>query len=471
VGELLRLTLVELCQELRSGRASSVDLMNEVLAAIAREQPRLNAIVAQHSNESLLDAARAAEQRIRTGQARPLEGIPLGVKDLENATGLVTSYGSRPYAGNVATQDSIHVERLRAAGAIVVGKTNVPEFGSAALTKNLLHGVTGSPWNPAHTPGGSSGGSAAALAGEILPLVTASDAAGSIRIPASFVGAFGLKPSYGRVPRGPYPHWEYAMAQAYGPLTKTVEDAALVLDLIAGPDPRDPTSLPAAPLPYAEVLRGALPAGLRIGFSPDLGHAVVDPDVAAVVEDAARTFAKLGHRLLPVRGGPPDLVGEWGLVSAFEIGGRIAPLLPDKEAEFGRALMNVVSIARGVDQRWWGEAAQRRADLVRWVAAVFSEHDLLLTPTVPFDPPPAKGPFPSETEDGSRRLAGVATFTAPFNLSLSPAASVRAGMSRRGFPVGLQIVGPQHRDDLVLLAARAFERERPWHPHWPRASE
>jgi aspartyl-tRNA(Asn)/glutamyl-tRNA(Gln) amidotransferase subunit A len=469
VTGLLASSLTEICEALRRGSASPVDLMNEVLSAIERLQPKLNAIVAMRPRDALLAEAAAAEQRIREGKGRPLEGIPLGVKDLEDVAGMVTSHGSRPYANNVATEDSTQVQRLRTAGAIVVAKTNAPEFGTAAYTRNLLHGVTGSPWDPSRTPGGSSGGSAAALAGEMLPLVTASDGGGSIRIPASFVGAFGLKTSYGRIPRGPFELWDYGMTAVYGPLTKTVDDAALFLDQVVGGELHDPTSLPHPGFSYAELLRGPPPNGLKIGFSPDLGYAIVDSEIGKIVEEAAQVFAKLGHRLSLVKGGPPDLAGEWGLFSMYEVGARIAPLLPEHESEFTHGVMRTIHIARGMDQAWLGEAARKRAALVRWVAEIFSEFDLLLTPTVPYDPPPAKGPLPSETEGRRQTPSGVAAFTIPFNMSWNPAASVRAGISRAGLPVGLQIVGPQHRDDLVLLAARAYERDHPWHPHWPRS--
>jgi len=248
--ELLGLTLVELTDTLRKRRASPVELMNAVLQRIDATHADLNAVVARHDRDALLRDASVAEARIARGEARPLEGIPLGVKDLEDAQGLVTSHGSLPFRDQVARGDSTQVARLRAAGAVVVGKTNAPEFGYTALTKNLVYGVTRSPWNLARTPGGSSGGSAAALAAAVLPLVTASDGGGSIRIPASFTGAFGLKPSFGRVPRGPADHWDYGSTSVYGPLTKTVEDAALVLDQIAGPSPYDPNSLPAPGLSY-----------------------------------------------------------------------------------------------------------------------------------------------------------------------------------------------------------------------------
>jgi aspartyl-tRNA(Asn)/glutamyl-tRNA(Gln) amidotransferase subunit A len=294
--ELLRLSLTDLTERLRARRASPVELMEAVLARVAETQPTLNAFTALREGDALIADARAAEARLARGEGRPLEGVPLGVKDLEAVAGLPHVHGSQLYRDRIADYTEVHVQRLEAAGAIVVGKTNTPEFGYTAITRNLVYGVTRSPWDFDRTPGGSSGGSAAALAGCVCPLVTASDGGGSIRIPASFTGCFGLKPSFGRVPRGPLPHWDYQDTAVYGPLTKTVADAALFLDLTAGPSPWDPASLPPAGLSYVATLEEPLHA-LRIGFSPDLGYAAVQSDVAAVVEDAARGFEKLGHRV------------------------------------------------------------------------------------------------------------------------------------------------------------------------------
>ena len=471
MNELLSLSLTELARRLRERQASPVELMQAVLARIDATNGDLNAFVALHPREKLLAAARAAEARLACGETRPLEGIPLGVKDLFDAAGLPNTQGSLLFRDHVSTRNSTEVDRLESAGAIVIGKTNAPEFGSTAITKNLVYGVTRSPWHLSLTPGGSSGGAAAALAANVCPLVTASDGGGSTRIPASFVGAFGLKPSYGRIPRGPFTHWEFDDKAVLGPLTKTVADTALVLDVTAGPSPCDPNSLPHPGLSYVAALAEALPAGTRFGFSPDLGYAVVQSDVAAVVEGAAQVFAKLGHRLVPVAGGPPELGREWGLLGAFELRAELSAFLPERKGEIGRSLLHSLELVERVDARAWGEMARKRAALNEWCARVFEEVDFLLTPTVPYDPPPAKGPFPRETEGRRQRPAGVAAFTIPFNWSWHPAATVRAGLSRRGLPVGLQIVGPRHRDDLVLRAALAFERERPWHPHWPVAWE
>ncbi len=465
MSDLLHQSLFLTLEQLRRRELSPVELMQATLERIDAANAKVNAFVALRDRDLLLADARAAQQRIGRGEARPLEGVPLGVKDLEDVEGLVTSHGSLPFKDHVATRDSIQVERLEAAGAIVVGKTNAPEFGYTAITKNLVFGTTRNPWNLERTPGGSSGGSSAAIAGGLVSLATASDGGGSVRLPATFTGCFGLKPSLGRIPHGPDDFWVTVDTATHGPLTRTVLDAAIHLDAVCGVHPLDPQSLPHPGYSYVEKLREELPR-LRIGFSPDLGHAVVQSDVADVVAEAAHVFEHLGHEVELVVGGPPDTGRDWGLVNVFDTAARLCHLLPEHESDFGRSFL------WGVKQGWqmtpeiWREAQARREELSRWCAEVFSRFDLLLTPTTSYDPPPAGGPFPKELEGRALPEASVASFTIPFNLSWHPAASVRAGFSKAGLPVGLQIVAPRHRDDLVLQAALAFEKTRPA-PNWP----
>ncbi len=466
MAELLHRPLTETCRLLVRRELSAVELMQATLARIDAHNPTLNAFVAFRERDALLADAHAADARLARGDARALEGIPFGVKDLEDVAGLVTSEGSVPFKDNLAERDSVQVARLRAAGAIVVGKTNAPEFGYTAITKNLLFGVTRNPWNLERSPGGSSGGSSAAIAGGLIPLVTASDGGGSVRLPAAMTGCFGLKPSYGRIPHEPKALWITDDTAVYGPLTRSVEDAALHLDVTVGAHPLDPNSLPHPGLSYRAIL-DQLPAGLRVGWSPDLGYAVVQSDVGEIAYDAARVFEELGLRFDELKTGLPELGMDWGLLGAFEMYGRLAPLLPEHEHEFGRSFLKGTLAARRMTPETWGDLRRRRELLNRWCADAFERFDLLLTPTLPFDPPPAAGPFPSETEGRKQPFASIGSFTIPFNLSWHPAASVRAGFSRAGLPVGLQIVGPRHRDDLVLQAARAFERARPWQENWP----
>lgn len=465
VTELLEHPLTDLLRLLADERLSAVELMQATLARIDETHERVNAFVARRDPDELMAEARAADARIASGSARPLEGIPLGVKDLEDAAGLVTSMGSLPFEDNHAQRDSAQVERLRAAGAIVVGKTNAPEFGYTAITKNLLFGDTRNPWNLERTPGGSSGGSSAAIAGGIVPMATASDGGGSVRIPAAFTGCFGLKPSYGRIPNGPEDAWTMDDTAVHGPLTRTVEDAAIHLDAVVGDHPLDPNSLPHPGYRYRDRLDD-LPPGLRIAWSPDLAYGVVQSDVARAVEEATQVFAALGHRVEPIRGGPPEPGRDWGLSGAFELLSKLDPLLPDHEEAFGRGFLRGVKTGASMTPAAWGRMKKRREELNRWCADLFSEWDLLLTPTVPCDPPPARGPLPREIEGRELPPSSVGAFTMPFNLSWHPAATVRAGFSQAGLPVGMQIVGPRLRDDRVLQAARAFERERPWQT-WP----
>jgi aspartyl-tRNA(Asn)/glutamyl-tRNA(Gln) amidotransferase subunit A len=466
LSDLLFRPLTEVIEALASRAVSPVELMEETLARIDATQEKLNAFVELRDREQLLGEARSAEERITSDQPRPLEGVPFGVKDLEDVEGMVTSYGSVPFKDNIADRDSVQVQRLRAAGAIVVGKTNAPEFGFTAVTKNLIYGVTRSPWNLEHTPGGSSGGSSAAISGGVVPLVTASDGGGSVRLPASFTGCFGLKPSFGRIPLD-RDLWVMEDTAVLGPLTRTVEDAALHLDVTVGSHPLDPNSLPHPGLSYREILKD-LPPGLRIGFSMDLGYAVVQSDVGEVAYDAARVFAGLGHDFEEYACHAPQMGQEWGLLGAFELLGSLSHLLPEREPEFGHGFIEGVKSGSKMTPQIWTAIKRQREALNRWCAETFERFDLLLTPTVPYDPPPAKGPFPAETEGRVQPPLSVASFTIPFNLSWHPAATVRAGFSKAGLPVGLQIVGPRHRDDLVLQAAYAFEHQRPWRDEWPR---
>jgi len=464
--DLLRRPLSEILDRLARKEITPVDLMERTLARIGALNPSLNAVCEVADEERLYDEARAAEQRWQAGKARALEGIPLGVKDLEDAEGLHTTHGSVPFKDRMPERDSVQVERLRSAGAIVVGKTTAPEFGYTCITKNLIHGVTRSPWNLDYTPGGSSGGSSAAIAGGMIPLVTASDGGGSIRLPASFTGCFGLKVSYGRIPHAPFEAWETTDTSVVGPLTRTVEDAAIHLDAVVGPHPLDPKSLPHPGYAYRDRLRD-LPSGLRIGLSRDLGYGVVQGDVEEVVVEAASAFEELGHHVEEIEGGPPDVGRVWGLINAFEAAGKLGHLLPEHEQEFGRSFIHGVKAGFKMTPEIWRQGQKARQQVVEWCSRVFSRYDLLLTPTTFADPPPARGPLPSEVEGKPAPFGSSGAFTIPFNLSWHPAGTVRAGFSKVGLPVGLQIVAPRHRDDLVLQSAWAFEQARPWAHHWP----
>jgi len=469
-----------LATAIRERELSAVELVRASLARIEAVNPRLNAFVVLCPERALADAE-AIDRRLAAGEdVGPLAGLPLGVKDLEHVAGLPTSFGSVPYRDYRPTADSIEVARLKAAGAIVIGKTNTPEFGYTALTKNLVFGVTRNPWNLERTPGGSSGGSSAAIASGMVPLATASDGGGSIRIPACYVGAFGLKPSFGRVPveaRGPgTPMSAWIDTVCYGPLTRTVRDGALFLDAVAGPDPADPDSLPAPPVSYSAVLAD-LPPGLPIALSKTLGYAMVQDDVWREVEAAAAAFRELGHRVdfiddeLAGSGGLeplPDLGVEWALVSASETYAAIGEDIEANRDKFGRAFLEGMEHGKKIGPDFMARAQRKRALLHARLTDLFARYALLLTPTLPTEAFPASGPFPTEINGVPIESAlGAVAFTYPFNFSGHPAASVRAGLTDAGLPAGMQIVGPRHRDELVLQAAYAYEQARPWNDRWP----
>jgi aspartyl-tRNA(Asn)/glutamyl-tRNA(Gln) amidotransferase subunit A len=251
------------------------------------------------------------------------------------------------------------------------------------------------------------------------------------------------------------------------PAHEDLADNALYLDLTSGYAPEDPSSLPHPGFSYEAKLAEGAPRRLRIAYSADLGYAVVQTDIAQAVYDAAKLFEKLGHEVVEIKGGRRRMGQAWGMWGAFEMAAANLQHLPEREADFSRAVLASMKLAWEMTPEWFREQATRRLELSRWCQSVFSDYDLLITPTVPYDPPPAKGPFPRETEGREQLDWGVASFTIPFNLSLHPAASLRVGLSRAGMPIGMQIVAERHRDELVLQSARAFERERPWHPHWP----
>ena len=450
----------ELAALVRTGELSPVALMERSLARIDELNPTLNAFVEVDAEGAMRQAEVLAERLAGGEDVGPFAGLPLGVKDLENAAGFVTTRGSRLYRENRVDFDDALVARLKAAGAIVVGKTNTPEFGHIPFTDNELFGATRSPWNLDRTPGGSSGGSSAALASGMVPLATASDGGGSIRIPACYTGLYGLKPSQGRTPIAPRAMPSWLSISCYGPLTRCVRDAAIYLDVVAGPDPRDPESLPAPDISYTETLEEPLPK-LRIAFNETLGVTRVQSDVLRQVRDAAEAFAAMGHEVEENHDTIPEMGGWWARVSAFQSLGQEWDNFSTRHDEFTARYIRQLDRALEVSPSDFQEFLRRRGELITWTAGLFEQYDLLLTPTLPTEPFAPAGPIPREIEG---EPGNAIAFTYPFNFTGHPAASVPAGLTDNGLPCGLQIVAPRHRDDLVLRASYAYEQARPFPP-------
>jgi len=450
---------------IRRKELSPIELMEASLARIDAVNPTLNAFVQLDAERGMAEARAQAERIAKGEDLGPLGGLPFGVKDLENAEGFRNTAGSRAFADRQSERDDVHVARLRAVGAICIGKTNTPEFGYTCFTSNEVFGTTRNPWNLERTPGGSSGGAAAAIASGMVSVATASDGGGSIRIPACFVGAYGLKPTFGTVPITPGEMLNWMDTSCFGPLTRTVRDAALYLDVVAGYHPADPTSLARAPYSYLERLEEPLPK-LRIAFNRKLACPHVQSDVTREVESAAKVFQDLGHEVEENDEAVAGMGGWWIRMGRFQSLAGMEDMVLNHRDLFSRGYAAGYRGIEEVGAHDFGEAYRARARLNTWLWDLFDRYDLLLTPTMPYEAFAAEGPIPTEVE-GVSLMPEVVPFTPLFNFSGHPAATVRAGFTDAGLPAGLQIVGPRHQDLRVLQASRAYEQARPWNEHWP----
>ena len=456
-------TVTATAEAVRRGERRAVEVLEETLDAIATGNERLNAFV--HVDERIArQAAEAVDAAVARGDdPGPLAGVPFGVKDLEDCAGMPTSHGSMLFADREpVTEDAPHVARLRAAGAVPVGKTAAPEFGTLSFTKTKAFGVTRNPWDVSRTPGGSSGGSAAAVAAGIVPFATASDGGGSTRIPAGFTGLFGFKASYGRIPN---PHPDGSLTTSLGALTTNVADSARHLDVAAGPDDRDRMSLPPAGVRYEDVIESLAVEGLRVRWSVDLGFAAVDPEVAELTEAAAKELVAAA-RLREVGGDVvlSDPVRTWLSAGALDLWLSIDPdQWPSGADDVTYYVRRSLEATEAYPIPKFARAQQRKQQLVEDAARIFDEVDVLLCPTTAVPAFAAEGPPPTVIGGREVSTGAMATpFTMLANLCWNPACSVPAGLTQSGLPVGLQIIGRRHADDVVLRLARVFEQARPW---------
>ena len=457
----------ECARLVRNGEVSARELVQRSLDAVAAIQPRLNAFV--HVDAEAALAAAAVVDRARAAGDPPglLAGVPFGVKDLEDCIGMPTTRGSRWYAdAPPATRDDIHVERFRAAGAIPIGKTAAPEFGAFGYTASPLHGVTRNPWNPERTPGGSSGGTSAAVSAGAITFGTASDGGGSIRGPAASCGLPGLKPTYGRVPTlGVTRHAGNAVNFA---LATTVADTALLFDVAVGPDMRDRTSLPTPGISYVDAVEQLDVAGLRAAWSADLGFATTDPEVVALTERAASTLvdaASLIDTGLDVQ--IDDFIRIYAFMESVDQFVDVPDDWEDRLDELDPLVVGGWRRNRTVTLAQFAKVEKARRGLELQVAELFEHIDVLLTPTNPCAPFAAEGPMPTEIA-GQRCHAGSAALLTMFaNVANLPAISVPAGLTADGLPVGLMVTTARHREDQCLRLARIFEQAAPWPLHAP----
>ena len=453
----------DLARLIRARELSPVEVTQAVIDRIERFDGRVNAF-SRFAPHMAMRMARVAEAAVMAGDSLgPLHGVPVTIKDLFDLEGFVTESGSQTQATatgkRAATSDSPVAARLKAAGAVILGKTTTPEFGWTGVSRSPLSGITHNPWKHGFNAGASSAGSGAAAAAGFAPLHQGSDGAGSIRMPAHFSGVFGIKPTWGRVPHVPVRNND--LVSHVGPLSRTVEDAALFLNATAGAHPLDHTSLTEAVPDFQANLANDV-KGLRIAFSPDLGHARVDSEVAALVAAAAQTFESAGCTV-------EEVTPEWGPLGP-ELGRFFwsvheAPLarhLEEWESRMDPGLVACIRAGTGHSAEDYMAMRARKLDYIERQNRFLADWDLLLTPAVSVAAFPATRLQPEHWPEHPWDWLSWAEFSYPFNMSGLPAASIPCGWTEAGCPVGLQIVARRGEDARVLQAAATFERAQPW---------
>ena len=457
-SELIWLSAVELLEGYGKGDFSPVEVTQAVIDRIEEKDEALNAFCVVDA-ESALEEARASEARWQKGEPQGrVDGVPTVVKDLILTKGWPTMRGSRTTDPDQPwDEDAPSVARMREHGAVFVGKTTTPEFGWKGVTDNTLTGITRNPWDTSKTPGGSSGGSSAAVAAGMSPLSYGTDGGGSIRIPAGFTGIYGIKPSFGRVPA--YPMSPFGTVAHVGPMTRTVADSALMLTVMAEPDARDWHALPYDGADYTQGLADGI-EGKRIAYSPALGYAEVDPEIADLVATAVRSLEALGAHVEEVDPGFEDPMPIfrtiWWTGATYLLGE-----LPDeKKALLDPGLAGVVEEGAKLSLRDFIDANQQRGALGAHMRRFMETYDYLVTPTLPI--PAFDAGVLAPVDDTLGKWTNWTPFSFPFNLTQQPAASVPCGFTKAGLPVGLHIVGRMFDDGSVLKASYAYEQAHDW---------
>ena len=472
-NDICRMDAFTLAKQIRTKALSPIEVVEAALERIHKLDPLLRAFSTLVPDQARQDAARTEKAIMAGEEVGPLAGVPIGTKDLFFVRGVRTTFGSYAYKDFIPEEDDVAVARLRGAGVSILGQTNSSEFGFIGTGHNPIFETTRNPWNTDLTPGGSSAGSGAAVATGMCPVSIGTDGGGSIRIPASFCGLYGIKPSFGRVPTYPgfrderFPGasgWETLVHVC--PLSRTVADCALMLSVMAGPDDRDRHSLPACDIDWMRSVEGDL-RGKRVGYSADWGYAAVDPEVREIVGKAVKVFERdLGCQVEEVNPGWSDLLGSFFCLLCSETDLEGLRGMVQKHGD--NMSTHVVDF---VGRNWTAEqltgAMVTRKMVYNKMWKLMRKFDILLTPTLGCPPFPIHMSGPDKIEGRWVSSAHWLSFTFPINMTGQPAASVPAGWTKKGLPVGLQIIGPHLGDAVVLRASAAFEKAAPWRDHWP----
>lgn len=472
--DLLFCSALDLRERIRRRRLSSVEVTQAVLHRIEQTQPTLNAFITV-DHEGAMQAARAADAAVERGDALgALHGIPISIKDIINTAGMRTTWGSRLMANNVPDTDAVAVERLRRAGAVIVGKTTTPEFAHKLMTDSLLFGTTRNPWNTVLTPGGSSGGSAVAVAAGMGPLSLATDAGASTRLPAALNGIVGLKPTLGVIPHSQVPD-AFNNFIHLGLMARTVADVALMLDVVSGAHRADPYSIGRGSTNALAALQGQTEEISRekVAWRPLVGNRLLDTEVRQCCEAAITAFRELGitveQRDEPVANAGPA----WRVLQQSNWAARFHGRLEDVAAQLDPSFVEGIRAGGAYSGHDLLQATYKRTQYFRAVQDWFEAYDLVLTPTCSRPPLPVEAgaldPITINGEDAGDMRESWVPYLNLFDLTGHPAVSVPCGFTSSGLPIGLQIVGRWHEDTLVLKAAAAFEAARPWAHHRPRS--
>lgn len=456
-------SVIEIANAVRSGQTTSRQVVEDCFEAIRQKDGPINAFV-YLDEQGALDAADAMDKRIAKGEdPGPMAGVPFGVKDLRD-----TCKGMPRRNGSLITRDvppdetdSPQIARLRAAGAIPVGKVATAEFGLDGVTHTLLHGTTRNPWNLERTPSGSSGGSSAAVAAGLVSLATGGDGLGSIRCPAGFTGMVGLKPSLGRIARSD----GFADTSCPGAITATVTDTARYLDVVSGPDDHDRMTLPATQVCYEKLIESLDVSGLKAVWSVDLGFAPVEPEVASICEQAMRTLVDAaGLELVADYFSCTNSYIAWNALAAVKLRHQFEYLgyLPDRLADISPGPRSFIERFAYQESRQLVEYENTVMRTEQEMAELFSKADVLITPTACCVPYAAEGPLPEVIAGMDASHTNGEPFTALGSIGWNPSISVPAGISSDGLPIGLLINVRRHRDDIALRLARISELANPW---------
>lgn len=464
--DLLRDSAENVLHALETKQLSAVELLSEVRARVDSVNPSIRAVVSTDFDSAERVAAASDGRRARGESARPLEGLPVAVKDLEQTAGLRTTFGSTFFAEHVPTQDSVTVARMRAAGAVIFGKTNVPEFGAGSHTRNRVFGTTTNPYDPTRSAGGSSGGAAAALAAGMSIVADGSDMGGSLRNPASFCNVVGLRPSLGRTPNWPFQEDPWQTLSTNGPMGRTVGDTALLLSVLSGPEPHSPLSFPAE----REPLNLEAPESLRIGWSRNLGDLDIAAEVTAVLEsEGLSTLLGLGHR---VRDREPDLRPADRAFRVLRGLGFVRTHAADLKAKRDRLSAEVVAnteYGMTLTVRDYTDALDARVEAFMTMVDLFEDIDVLAAPVAAVPPFPAEWDWPHDI-DGAPQSDYLQWMRPCWRISVTGfvALSVPCGFTPEGLPVGLQLIAPPGYELRVLQLAQQFESALPAWKEVPR---